>query len=858
MKKNSFVLYCLVLMVTCTKEETSSRPYPRVETGEVTDITRTGAVFHGQITFSSTEILDRGFVWANNTDLTLESSDKISSGTAVGKGNFEAQVSRDLETGVKYYVRAYVKTDKYLVYGDIATFISLGSKAPQITSFIPTTASIGDTITIRGSNFSFKKGIDVVTFDNVRAFVTYAEDVILKVIVPAEINSTSSQLSISVYGNKGVAPSPFTLIPPQVVSVNKNTISLCDTLTLTIAHIPKDISNSLIFFNDKSNAPISLAGDKLKVKVPFLPPTTTSVSIKLKYGSLEIPFSTPLTFVQPKILSLNPASVGFLDTLVVSMANVPQCGLSLQIGNTTVKPMELTDNYFKVIIPSTITSSSIDIKMMMDSNLLFESTIPRALAINSFTQSAVTFDDVITIQGRGFHPDPNKNLVCFNCSSSYINEHYSGIQAQIISASPHALKVKVPEEYTSPSNGLANIGVYTLPSSQGYLYTSSSQNFTLKPPVINSISPTTITNGSTIIISGQNFNPNLNLNTLTISSNSRPVNIISATASQLTFQATSDALGATSSNSNDKYFSKDYQSTLSLNVSGQSTTSDFVQIHYKGPWTKMADFPGESRAGGLTFSFDKKIYYGLGRTNAFIYLSDFWEYDTSSGQWTRLSDFPGEARSVPATWISNNFGYMGFGIGAPVYLSDVWRFNPADKSWTRLADLPISNVQRSHSINYNNQAYVSAGGLRNFWRFNSDETWTRLNDLPYYMGGMVTTQNAMHALMQMGSGSDSFSFFNYDVINDSWSPSQAPSNFLDQYLSAYGKGYSYNPGYGGSFNVLNEGTSMWEGIYSPGIFNFTYSVNGFYADQKLYFLAFDLTNSAFLFYQFDPSLYPPQ
>lgn len=113
-------LIILILTVTvlgCTEEEVTSRDYPRVDTKEVTSVTESSAVFSGEIFFSTSEILDHGFIWTDTGFPTYENGNKISLGLKSGPGLFEATVAVNMQPGKIYSVRAFAQSAKYTVYG---------------------------------------------------------------------------------------------------------------------------------------------------------------------------------------------------------------------------------------------------------------------------------------------------------------------------------------------------------------------------------------------------------------------------------------------------------------------------------------------------------------------------------------------------------------------------------------------------------------------------------------------------------------------------------------------------------------------------------------------------------------------
>jgi hypothetical protein len=111
------ILFLILAISSCTEEEVTSRDYPRVDTNEISDITATTAVFRGEIFFSSSEILDHGFIWTDTGFPTLENGNKVSLGLKNGPGLFEITASVNFQAGKMYSVRAYAQSANYKVYG---------------------------------------------------------------------------------------------------------------------------------------------------------------------------------------------------------------------------------------------------------------------------------------------------------------------------------------------------------------------------------------------------------------------------------------------------------------------------------------------------------------------------------------------------------------------------------------------------------------------------------------------------------------------------------------------------------------------------------------------------------------------
>ncbi len=125
--KTLFVIAAYILILFgCEQEKISiNRPFPRVNTMEVFDISRSGASFKAQILkLTDEEIIDYGFVWDTGRP-TLETGDFYSYGPKIGEVEFfEFRIGNGLVAGQTYHVLSFLKTNSYVVYGNEISFIS--------------------------------------------------------------------------------------------------------------------------------------------------------------------------------------------------------------------------------------------------------------------------------------------------------------------------------------------------------------------------------------------------------------------------------------------------------------------------------------------------------------------------------------------------------------------------------------------------------------------------------------------------------------------------------------------------------------------------------------------------------------
>lgn len=114
----SYLGLAVLILIKCEKEKAQPRVYPRVHTLPVNGITKDGATFFGEIYSLGTEnITEHGFVWGTGSDPKYNYDNKVLLGETDKTGGFEAEILTTLAIGSNYHVRAFVKTDEHIVYG---------------------------------------------------------------------------------------------------------------------------------------------------------------------------------------------------------------------------------------------------------------------------------------------------------------------------------------------------------------------------------------------------------------------------------------------------------------------------------------------------------------------------------------------------------------------------------------------------------------------------------------------------------------------------------------------------------------------------------------------------------------------
>jgi len=196
-------------------------------------------------------------------------------------------------------------------------------------------------------------------------------------------------------------------------------------------------------------------------------------------------------------------------------------------------------------------------------------------------------------------------------------------------------------------------------------------------------------------------------------------------------------------------------------------------------WTKLPDFPGEPRIGGVAFTINGKGYLGLGY-NGKVKLKDFWEFDPAVNTWTRMTDFGGSARYGAVGFTLGNKGYIGTGYDDNDN-RDFWEYDPTTNQWTQIASMGGSKRQDAVAFTYNEKAYVCTGinngtYLTDLWQFDpSTGAWIQKTDLDNDDSWTITRSNAtaftFGTKCYVGLGYSSgvrSDFWEYDPTADTW------------------------------------------------------------------------------------------
>lgn len=488
----------------------------------------------------------------------------------------------------------------------------------------------------------------------------------------------------------------------------------------------------------------------------------------------------------PELTSVDPPSAGAGDTVTITGKNFAfrKFSNSVWLDNHSCEIVNSDAEHIMFRVPA-LGDGDYKLGVEVGGNQAlnkpdFEITKP---VCTRFEPVTGTFGDVITLFGE------NLSLA----DGSFVQVYFNSEEATVTEKTRTYYKVIVPDRLNS------NPVTIRIQSGKPYYF---SQEFELKQPVISDITPREAKTGSTIIISGQNFNPAPSFNILTIGG--FPSEVISSTSTEITARVPVSLSAGT------------YDVTVS--TLGHVVESP-VTLKVNSPWRRLSDFPGGPRTAIACFALSGKGYAGTGLRPDGVEASDFWEYDPSTDQWKRIADFPTPIRYATG-FEADGMAFMANGKTNGIYRMELTRYDPVTDTWESRAPRPGGGSSMdAPGFVINGKAYLPAS-YEMYEYTPSTDTWQQKSFLPalgYFGSGAAFTINGKG---YYGVGyiyevdSNTGAFYEYDPVTDTWSAKASFPGILRSSVTSFslpnGKGY-VGLGYSSQLNkYLND---MWE--YDP-------------------------------------------
>ena len=251
MKKIFLFLVFTILSLSCSEDSPDKevpQPEAKEETEEIFGLLNFeleievfedgGIMLEASATnIDDAEVSEHGFLLSQFENPDFNNSQKFESDEIQGK-KFLLTIDKDLDFNKEYFIVAYVKIGETYAHTSIKSFVSTGSKAPVITQI--DRSHIGDTLQVKGSNFSSISHKIKVFFDEEMSVILESSDTLVQCIVPGTLTRYNPEVTLELY-NKSDTYKDFSLHTPVIESLSNEMVSLGDTLTLYGEHF--DVQN---------------------------------------------------------------------------------------------------------------------------------------------------------------------------------------------------------------------------------------------------------------------------------------------------------------------------------------------------------------------------------------------------------------------------------------------------------------------------------------------------------------------------------------------------------------------------------------------------------------------------------------
>jgi len=370
---------------------------------------------------------------------------------------------------------------------------------PNIISLSPTSAPVGNSVTITGTSFGATQGTSTVTFNGTVGNPSSWSDTSIFVLVPNGATTGNVVVTVSGVASNGVA---LTVLPtPNIASITPGGAQVGASVTITGTNFGASQGTSTVTFNVTQATPTSWSPTSITVPVPAGASSGNVVVAVNAVQSNAVPFT-----VVPKVanLSANSGTPGTTITIGGSSFGSFVAGDTVTFNGTLAQTGIWTDTSINATVPAGAATGPVVVTVggsPSNNNINFIITPVTITALSPTSGPAGTS---VTITGTNFGPTQGTSNVAFG-----------GLNAAVTSWSQTSILCTVPAGLTGTNVVTVNEGVVG----------SNGVNFSIPAPTITSLNPTSGLFGTSVTITGTSFGSGQQTSTLTL--NSTPLGITS-------------------------------------------------------------------------------------------------------------------------------------------------------------------------------------------------------------------------------------------------------------------------------------------------------------------------------------------
>ncbi|MBM2813596.1 MAG: hypothetical protein HW421_358 [Ignavibacteria bacterium] len=355
--------------------------------------------------------------------------------------------------------------------------------SPKISSINPTSAQIGDEITITGSGFGATQGTSIVSFGAITA-TNYTSWSATEIKVKVPVGASSGKLSVTANSQKSNEVDFTLIIGPTITGINPATLVIGDTVTITGTGFGASKGTSKVSFGlNNATEIVSWSDTQIQSKVP-----AGTVSGKLSVTvngvkSNEVDYSITGS-AGLVITSIQPTAVSIGDIVTLTGKGFGASRTTSFVSFNSLSATDYTNwsaSEIKVKVPIGTKTGKVSVTVGGNqSNEVDFGILPK---ITKVTPDTVGKTEFISIKGSSFGDTPDTNGVYFN--SIKATEYQSWSDTLIV--------VKVANNAASGKILVKVNG-----------YKSNEANFTIKQ-FITGITPNPAKIGEEVTITGFDF-----------------------------------------------------------------------------------------------------------------------------------------------------------------------------------------------------------------------------------------------------------------------------------------------------------------------------------------------------------------
>jgi hypothetical protein len=353
--------------------------------------------------------------------------------------------------------------------------------APSITSLLPTSGSIGTSVTITGTNFGSVQGTSVVTFNGIVA--TPTSWISTKVVTPVPNGATTGNVVVTVSGVASNGVSFTVAAAPRITSLSPTSGTVGTSVTISGLNFGSPQGTSTVTFNGTSATPTSWTSTSIAVPVPTGATTGNVVVTVSGVASNGMGFTVTGS---PTITNISPSSgaIGSAVTITGTNFGVSQGTSTVKFNGTAATAVAWSGTTVVAEVPNGATTGNVVVAVSGVASNGVSFTVLAVPAITGLSPALGPVGSSVTVSGANFGSAQGTSTIKFN-----------GTSATPTSWSATSIAVPVPSGATTGSVVVTVSGI----ASNGVTFTVSSN------PNITSLSPTSGAISTSVTINGTNF-----------------------------------------------------------------------------------------------------------------------------------------------------------------------------------------------------------------------------------------------------------------------------------------------------------------------------------------------------------------